>query len=121
MTWLEHDLEFGKGQYIKFTEVSIASVASIRRQAGETTTLRAPDEPPNGCLKGSAPFLLEFISELVDVSELLWLVRPSSDTSAEDVSQTVSWRRVRGSRWPWESHDSAKLLAILNNTCTKGS
>ena len=91
MTLLEHDLEFGKGQYIKFTEVSIASVASIRRQAGETTTLRAPDEPPNGCLKDPALFLLEFIGELVDV---LWLVMPSPDTSPADVPQLFNRRQA---------------------------
>ena len=66
--------EFGMGQYINFTEVSMVSWAYIRRNARETTTPNVHDEPPNGCLGDLAPFLLECIRELVDV---VWLVRPS--------------------------------------------
>ena len=65
-----------------------------------------------------APFLLESVSELVDV---LWLVRPVSDLSPEDVPQMFNWRQVLGLRWPWESRDSEKLQVILDNTCTIGS
>ena len=41
------DFQFGKGQHIiSFTEVGIASRASIRIQAHETTTPHASEEPP---------------------------------------------------------------------------
>ena len=89
---LELYFEFGKGQYINFTEASIASRASILRQARETTKPHAPGEPPNGCLGDPAAFLLECISELIDV---LWFMRPSPDMSPEDVSQIVNWRRIQ--------------------------
>ena len=105
VTW--KDFEFCRGQYINFTAVSI-----------KTTTPHVPDKSPNGCLGDPAPFLFECISELADV---LWLVRTSPDTSLGDVPQTFNWRQVWGLRWPWESHDSAKLQMILDNTCTMGS
>ena len=63
------------------------------------------------------PFLLECLSELVDV---LWLVRPSPDMSLEDVPQMFNKRRVFGLHWPWDSRDSAKLQVILDNKCTTG-
>ena len=110
--------EFGKDQYINFTEVSIANRASLRRQARETTTPHAPVEPPPACLGGPAPFLLEWITELVDV---LWLVRPSPDTFPENVPHMFYWRQVWGLHWLWKSHESAKLQVILYNTCTMGS
>ena len=93
-------------------------MASIRRQARETTTPKAPDEPLSGRLRDSAPLLLECISELVDV---LWLERPSLDTSPEDAPQTFNWRQVWGPLQPWESRESAKVQVILNIPCTMGS
>ena len=104
------NLEFGQGQNINFTEVSIASRASIRRQELETTTPHAPDGPSGGCLGDPAPFLLEYISELVDV---LWLVRSPPNTSPKVVPQLLNWRQGWGLRWSWESPDSSTLQAIL--------
>ena len=79
-------------------------------------TPHAFDKPPGGWLEDPEPFLLEYISEIVDV---LWLVRPSPspDTSPEVVPQMFNWRQV----WPWKSRDSAKLHVILDDTCTMGS
>ena len=94
------------GQYINFTEVSIASRASIRRQGTRDKTPHAPDQLSNGCLGDPAPFLLECIGELGDV---LWLVAPSPHTSPEDVPQMFNWRQVWALRWPWESYGSEKL------------
>ena len=99
-------------------KVSIASVASVRRQPHETMTPRAHDEPPSGFMGDPSPFLLEWISELADV---LWLVWPSPDTFPEDVPQMLNWRQVWGLRRPWGSFDSTKLQVILDNTCTIGS
>ena len=73
------NFEFGKGQYINFTQVSTASRASIRRQTRETTPPRAADEPLSSFLEDLPPFLLQCISQLDDG---LWLVRPSPDTSS---------------------------------------
>ena len=76
------NFELGKSQNITFTGVSIASGASILRRARDTTTPRAPDEPPSGCPGSPAPFLPECFNELIDV---LCLVKPCPDTSPEDV------------------------------------
>ena len=54
-------------EYINFTEVSIASMASICCQTRETRTPHAADEPPNACLRDPAPLVLERTSKLVDV------------------------------------------------------
>ena len=89
ITRLELDFEFGKGQY-QFN----------------TTTPRAPGEPTSGCLEDPTSFVLECISELIDV---LLPVRPSPDTSPDNVPQMFDWRQVWGLCWPWESRDSVKL------------
>ena len=65
------NFEFGTGRKINFTAVSIARGTSTRRQACATTIPHAPDELPICCLGDPALFLLECISELVDVLRLV--------------------------------------------------
>ena len=106
------DFEFGRVN-ISFTEFSIASRASTRHARQRRLMLLMSRPMFAWGIRHHSSW--ECIRELVDV---LCLVRPSPDTSPEDVPQTFSWRQVWGFRWLWESRDSAKLQVIFDNTGT---